>query len=140
MIFSRKSEHALRALVHLALSGQVCDAGTISRAQQAPHHFMAKVLQELKAKGFVRSVRGAGGGFRLAREPETIHLMDIIYAMDGDQLFRGCVYGFADCAESNPCPLHEGWKTIRTQFDAYLREHTLADLVQKEHAKTSILT
>ena len=121
----------MRALVHLARSNQVCDAREISRVQQAPYHFIAKVLQELKAKGFVKSVRGVGGGFQLAGAPETVRLMDIVCALDGDQLFRDCAYGFMGCTENEPCPVHDGWKEIRNQIENYLRNHTLADLTAK---------
>ena len=135
MIFSRKCEYALRALVHLARSNQVCDSREISRAQQAPYHFIAKVLQELKAKGFVKSVRGVGGGFQLTAVPETVRLRDLICALDGDQIFKGCVYGFMGCKENEPCPLHDGWAEIRSRIEIYLRTHTLADLARNGDTK-----
>ena len=62
MLFSKRGEYAIRALVHLARARPVCGAREISRSQDVPYHFIGKVLQELKAKGLVESLRGAGGG------------------------------------------------------------------------------
>ncbi|MBI4464877.1 MAG: Rrf2 family transcriptional regulator [Acidobacteria bacterium] len=135
MILSKRCEYAFRALVHLAQAGRMCDTGEISRVQQAPHHFIAKVLQELKAKGFVKSVQGVGGGFQLAVAPETVRLIDVVCAVDGDHLLRDCLYGLMGCTESRPCPLHNGWKEIRGHIEVYLRDQTLADLVLKGDAE-----
>ena len=128
MIFGKKGEYAIRALVHLAQARQRCRARDISRDQMVPYDFIAKVLQELKAKGFVRSVRGVGGGFVLARPAADIGLMEVMAAMDCNHLLEKCVYGLAECSDSNPCPLHRDWKPIRSQIEVYLLSHTIADL------------
>ena len=128
MIFGKKGEYAIRALVHLAQARQRCRARDISQDQMAPYDFIAKVLQELKAKGFVRSVRGVGGGFVLARPAANICLMEVLVALDCNHFLEKCVYGLAGCSDSAPCPLHEHWKPIRNQIEVYLFEHTIADL------------
>ena len=134
MIFSRKFEYGLRALVHLAQAGRVCDVGEISQKQKAPYHFVAKVLQELKGRGFVKSVRGAGGGFTLARLPRQVVLLDVVKALEGDQFLSSCLYGLDECSDSVPCPLHQDWKAIRNQMETYLQTHSLAELAEAESA------
>ena len=107
MLFSKRSEYAIRALVHLARARPVCGAREISRGQDVPYHFVGKVLQQLKAKGLVRSVRGAGGGFALARPAEEIRLIEVLEAVEHDHFLDRCIYGFASCSDGAPCPLHE---------------------------------
>lgn len=128
MIFPKRCEYGIRALVFLAQSQQRCGARQISRHQEIPYHFVAKILQELKAKGFLRSLRGVGGGFALARPAETIRLMEVFAALESDHFLTHCVYGFAGCSDSQPCTLHSGWKPIRAQIEAYLQNHTIGDL------------
>ena len=120
----------MRALVHLARARPVCGAREISRNQHVPYHFIGKVLQELKAKGLVKSIRGAGGGFTLARPAEEIRLMEVLEAVEHDHFFERCLYGFTSCSDGNPCPLHEGWKPIKQTLEVYLNNHTIGDLVK----------
>jgi len=130
VIFCKKCEYAIRALVDLAQTQSRTGAREIGQRQNVPYHFVAKILQELKVKGFLRSARGAGGGFALARPADQIRLMELVVALDCDHWLHQCIYGYADCADNNPCPLHLGWKPIRGQIEKYLNRHTIADLAQ----------
>ncbi|MBI3939915.1 MAG: Rrf2 family transcriptional regulator [Acidobacteria bacterium] len=137
MIFSKKCEYAIRALSYLAGAGRVCDAREISRRENAPYPFMAKVLQELSRKGFVRSVKGVGGGFKLANPPHCVRLMDVFLALDGKHVFGKCLYGFAKCSDAAPCPLHDDWKILQGSIETYLTSHTLAQLSQGNPGQAS---
>ena len=130
MIFCKKCEYAIRALADLAQSRSVIGARELARRQNAPYHFVGKILQELRAQGFLSSIRGASGGFELARPADRIRLMEVVVALKCDYWLHQCIYGYADCSDHNPCPLHLGWKSIRTQIEAYLNTHTIADLVR----------
>ncbi len=129
MIFSKKCEYAIRALTHLAQKREVCDVGEISRSEKAPYHFMAKILQELKRKGFVRSEKGVGGGFLLKPPANKVRLIDVLTAIDGNDVFSRCLYGFTECSDNAPCPMHYDWKILRGGIEDYLHSHTLAHLV-----------
>ena len=130
VIFSKKCEYALRSLVYLAQSSPVCGARQISRSQNVPYHFIGKVLHELKGKGLVKSVRGAGGGFALARAADRISLIEVVRALECDDVWNRCIYGFGGCSDSHHCPLHEGWKPIRDSINVYLTNHTIGDLAR----------
>ena len=134
MIFGKKCEYAFRALADLAQSHSRSGAREISRRENVPYYFAAKILQELRGKGFLRSARGNGGGFALARPAHQIRLLEIVLALDGDRWFHRCSYGLPDCDDSKPCPLHLGWKAIRTQIEMYLDSHTIEDLAQSSGA------
>ena len=109
----------------------MCDAREISRSQKAHYPFMAKVLQGLNRKGLVKSVKGAGGGFTLAKPPHCLHLMDVLLAVDGDRMLARCLYGFTQCSDSAPCPLHDDWASVRLTIETYLRGHTVAQLARQ---------
>ena len=130
MIFCKKCEYAIRALVDLAQTHSVTGAREIARRQNVPYHFVAKILQELRAQGFLQSARGKSGGFALARPADQILLMEVVVALDCHHWLHQCIYGFADCVDGNPCPLHVGWKPIRGQIESYLNRHTIADLAR----------
>ena len=130
MIFSKKCEYAIRALVDLAQTSSRSGAREISRRQRIPYHFVAKILQELRVKGLLRSARGVGGGFALAKPAEQIQLIEVLEALDCDRWFRRCVYGFPDCEDSKPCPLHLDWKLIRSQVEMFLKRQTIGNLAR----------
>ncbi len=69
MLFSKKCEYAIRALNHLFRAHHVCKASEISRDQQVPYPYMAKVLQDLKRSGFVNSTRGEAEVMRSLNRP-----------------------------------------------------------------------
>lgn len=127
MIYSSACEYAIRAATHLALrpSGEFVRASDISDAEQIPAPFLSSVLQRLVAVGLLDSIRGPGGGYRLARSPEEISLRDIKEAIDGLADLEACALGLGACSDDRTCPLHESWKPIREQIRAYLTDTTL---------------
>ncbi|OFV98954.1 MAG: hypothetical protein A3H94_01490 [Acidobacteria bacterium RIFCSPLOWO2_02_FULL_60_20] len=128
MLFSKKCEYSIRALTHLVQARQVCNASEISRDQKVPYPYMAKVLQVLQRKGFIKSTRGGKGGYALAKPAHKIRLIDVLTTVDGDHVLSSCLYGFRGCSEDVPCPLHDGWKILRGDVETYLRSQTIAGL------------
>ena len=85
MRISAKAEYACVAMLELAANyaeSQPLPIKTIAEAQGIPPHFLVQILLQLKTAGLVVSVRGASGGYQLARPPEAITLADIINAID----------------------------------------------------------
>ena len=128
MLFSKKCEYSIRALKHLVQARHVCKASEISRDQIIPYSYMAKVLQELQRKGFVKSTRGGKGGYALAKPAHKIRLIDVLTTVDGDHVLSSCLYGFSGCSENVPCPLHDSWKILRGDIETYLCTQTIAGL------------
>ena len=85
MRLTLRSEYALLALVHLGRrpAGELVSAGDIARAQRIPPRFLEQILLLLKRAGIVRSAKGRGGGFQLAREPGAITLAEVVRLLDG---------------------------------------------------------
>ena len=141
MLYSKPCEYAIRALAHLAGSARHSSARAqeIAQAENIPAPVLGKVLQELARKGLLESRRGPGGGFRLARRADLITLRDVVAAIDGLDQFVECAVGLERCADDAPCPLHDTWKGLRTQFIEYLERTTLADMARAVARKKELI-
>jgi Rrf2 family iron-sulfur cluster assembly transcriptional regulator len=130
MIYSRSSEYAIRAFVHLAQvpDGKYAMAKNIAAEEEIPAHFLAKILQQLARKGLLRSSKGPTGGFSLRVSPDDIRLLDIVEAMDGLGEYEKCANGLAECSDAMPCALHDSWKALHSRIMDYLGRNTIADL------------
>lgn len=86
MNISARCEYACRAVVELARNvpnGTPLTATTIAERRDIPEKYLVHILLQLKRAGIVRSVRGAQGGYLLAKSPDDINLLDITSAVDG---------------------------------------------------------
>jgi Rrf2 family protein len=85
MRLSAKAQYACIAMLELAANypePQLIQVKTIADAHGISQRFLVQILLQLKVHGLVRSIRGAAGGYQLARRPDTISLADIIHAID----------------------------------------------------------
>jgi Rrf2 family protein len=89
--------------------------------------YLGKILQKLVHQGFLDSVTGPHGGFRLAINPKKITLMDLIIAIDGEKIFDPCILGLASCDDSNPCPVHFTWKKCKGVMKDEFKNTTVHD-------------
>jgi Rrf2 family protein len=139
MRISAKAEYACVAMLELAANyaePQPLPIKAIAEAQDIPHNFLVQILLQLKTAGLVVSVRGASGGYQLARPPETITLADIINAIDD----RAAMPRSA-LAKGRPLPavgvLLDIWQEVQAEEQRALQRITLAELVrriQEDHA------
>ncbi len=85
MQLSQSVIYALQALLQLAESGEgvLITRGKLAATGQMPERFLLEILHDLVKRGILRSTRGGGGGFALARRPDQITLLDVIEAVDG---------------------------------------------------------
>jgi Rrf2 family protein len=85
MKLTTRSEYGLLALIHLSrhYGGEGISVRDMAAAQAIPPQFLEQLMLILKRAGYVRSIRGRSGGFRLARDPGTITLAEIIRLFDG---------------------------------------------------------
>jgi len=86
MNISARCEYACRAMLELALhewDEKLLSVGQIAEQQGIPEKYLVHIMLQLKRAGLVESCRGASGGYRLQRGPDSITLLDIIEAIDG---------------------------------------------------------
>ncbi|MCK4873199.1 MAG: Rrf2 family transcriptional regulator [Phycisphaerales bacterium] len=131
-MLSRTSEYALRALIHLAQhpDDQPIAARHIAERTGIPQKYLAKVLGDLTRAGLLDSARGIGGGFRLIRSPNEIHLYDVVAPFE-QYGQRRCPFGNTECSDQNPCQAHEAWKHVLEVHMAFLTNTTLQQVSQQ---------
>ena len=136
-LFSPTCQYAIRALMYLALhegEGPVL-ARDIAAAEEIPRHFLSKILHQLAQKGLVRSQKGPGGGFLLARAATQLTVAEITTAVDGVQeTRRRCLLGLEECSDTASCALHHAWKKVRLDYELTIGGLTLNDLVATRRA------
>jgi Rrf2 family protein len=137
MKLSVRGEYALRALLVLSQNygGEVVRVQTICEQQNIPKKFLEQILTELRNLGVVESKRGAGGGYRLARAPESITLAPIIRHITGALAPVSCVsgnyYERCTCPDEARCPIREVMKEVREAVVNIMERVTLADLCER---------
>ena len=133
-MFNKETEYALRALVYIQAEnkkGRLAGIAEIAREIDAPRYFTAKILQRLARQGFVSSQKGRGGGFFFDPEKPAVPIRDVIIAVEGDELFKGCGFGLKFCDEENPCPLHNRYAPIRNRINRLTSGETIQSLARK---------
>lgn len=130
MLYSKSAKYAIKTLSSLAnlQKAEYLTAEEVAKSQEVPAHFLSKIFQGLTKDGILESQKGRGGGFRLSDPAEDISLLEIVYSVDGDEVFDRCPFDVKRCSTEQPCPLHEDWKPIRDQIVAFLDRKSIADL------------
>ena len=141
MIYSRSSEYAIRAFVHLAQvpDGRYAMVKNIAESEDIPTHFLAKILQQLARKGLLRSSKGPTGGFALRVDAGDIRLLDIVEALDGLVPYQQCASGLSECNDDMPCSMHDSWVALRSRIMDYLGKNSIADLAKALELKKKTL-
>jgi len=139
-MISQTAIHAVRAIIVLAEANEGVYLGAVSIAKKikAPKNYLGKLLQNLSYVGLVESQKGLGGGFRLARDPQTISLHEIVDPIDHLSQQYGCILGRETCSEDTPCPLHAKWVRVRDSYIGFLKETSVSDIVQDESKYTPL--
>ncbi|MCA9627459.1 MAG: Rrf2 family transcriptional regulator [Myxococcales bacterium] len=129
MMISQTTEYALRAVVWLARQpDELQGTKKISEAIQVPSGYLSKVLQKLTRAGLVISSPGRGGGFRLARKPEDIRVLEVVNAVDPLQRIQSCPLGLASHG-SNLCALHRKLDDDLARTEMAFASTTISDLL-----------
>ena len=135
---SRAAEYAIRGILYLSMRYQenrVIHIDEISKAQNIPSAYLAKLFQELAKKGFIKSFKGQQGGFILTRHPSTISLLDIIEAMEGPVYLNYCLIYSGYCEREKMCPVHDVWVNAQKLLVDYLARCRFDELAEAARAK-----
>jgi len=131
-MFSKACEYGIRATIYIAmqsLEGNRVNLKEIAAAIESPIAFTAKILQQLVKNDIVESVKGAKGGFQIEKSRiDSIKLNQIVSAIDGDKIFKGCALGLNECNDKLPCPVHSKFKIIRDNLEQMTKETGIYEL------------
>ena len=141
MKLGTRGRYAVMALVDLAqcCDGQPVSLADIAERQEISLSYLEQLFAKLRRCGLVESVRGPGGGYRLARPREEVRIADIICAVDEPIRAVRCSPGAAiGCrGDRSRCLTHDLWEELSNQIHLYLSSVTLADVCDKRILGTS---
>lgn len=140
-MLSNTSKYAIRAVIYLAVhasDGKKIGIKKISDALEIPSPFLGKILQVLVRRKILSSTKGPNGGFGIGKNPNDITLYDIIFEMDGDDLFNSCLLGAGLCDSNKKtdgyCALHHEFEEARNQMIQLYKSKTVGALAQHAQA------
>jgi len=141
LTLTRKTEYAMIAVCHLAREGQkVVSARDIAEAHGVPLPLLMNVLKKLNRTGHVTSVRGARGGYVLAKPPEEFTLDALIEAVEGPVHLTRCTNPDKDarrCTLTGACPVRSSVRKVHEDLRKFLSSVTVADLAFNPTACTT---
>jgi len=140
MKLSTRVRYGMRALVELALAypqGAV-SLGEVARTQRVSLKYLEHIIGALRVAGIVRSVRGLGGGYELARPPAEIRLIEIYEILEGPCAPVPCVDAPDTCPMSPLCATRDTWGELKEAIRGVLARKTLEDLARGKLEKAAV--
>jgi len=133
MRLSARGQYGVRAVVELACNYRQGPLALreIARAQEVSASYLEQILRTLRQAGLLLAMRGAHGGYRLARPPEEITVGQVVRALDGPIAPVACVSEGrpAGCDQAPVCPTRYAWLRLRDGIAAALDGVTIAELI-----------
>lgn len=139
LALTKKTGYGIVAISHLArLDGPaLASAREIARQADLPEALLMNVLKQLAAAGFVQSVRGARGGYRLARDLGQITLAELVQTMEGPVRMSQCASDpdnsrECTCQMMANCPVTDPVHRVQRKLNDFLKKVTLAEIVEPQ--------
>jgi len=140
MRLSTRTRYGIRAMLELA--GNVgrgpLQLKIIARRQDISVKYLDQLMTILKSAGFVRSIRGAKGGYVLARAPEQIKLNDVFNCLEGPVVTVECTENENYCARAADCVARQVWAQLQEAIKNVLQSITFQDLVDRTKNNKSL--
>jgi len=132
MWVSTKAQYGLRALVEIGLRGpEPVPLKEVAKAQEISQHYLEQIAAALRRAGFIRSVRGARGGYRLARSPEEINALEVVEALEGSLSPVGCIEDPGSCEHEGQCSTEQLWRRVDLAIREVLGSTNLQHLIDE---------
>ncbi|MCX7614937.1 MAG: RrF2 family transcriptional regulator [Clostridiales bacterium] len=141
MKISTKGRYALRLMLDLAMNntGEYVTIKSISERQSISDKYLEQIIIVLSRAGFVKSTRGAQGGYKLSRSPEEYTVGSILRLIEGSLVPVACMEDEPNqCPRCDKCVTIDIWQQIYEAINNVVDHITLADLVKKQQDKLKI--
>jgi Rrf2 family iron-sulfur cluster assembly transcriptional regulator len=135
MQLTTKGRYAVMAMAELASRSSECATtlASIAESQQISKPYLEQLFSRLRRRGLVRSVRGPGGGYRLARTASTTSVADVVTAVDESLRATRCAGHGPGCMKGGArCLTHDLWAETGRRLETYLAQVSLADVLTGE--------
>jgi len=133
---TQEADYAIRIIYILSTSGTKCDAKTISDIVKVPVRFTLKILRKLLQCGLVSSIKGAGGGYILKKQPSEISLKDVIEAVNGPIQISKCLCDEHLCTrvydKKDECSFHKVFVDINEKLNEDFESVTFDQLIKEK--------
>ncbi|RDY24785.1 Rrf2 family transcriptional regulator [Romboutsia maritimum] len=139
MKLSTKGRYGLKAMFELSLNqnkGPV-PLKVIAKKQNISDQYLEQIFSALKKSGLVKSVRGAQGGYLLAKEAKDISVGDILVVLEGPVSLSDCVLDEDVCENSNVCVTKIVWEKMKKGIEDVINSITLQDMIN-DYNKTKV--
>lgn len=131
---STKGQYGVRAMFEVAKSGpdSPVTIKEISERQDVSVPYLEQILNKLRKAGLIRSIKGPGGGYLLAKTSDNITIAAILKELEGPVALTSCLDPEEGCARVEGCVTHLLWKSLGAKIEAFLGTITLKDLLENE--------
>jgi Rrf2 family protein len=127
---TKRGDYGIRAILALARAPEdtLLSVRRIAEEMAIPRQFLPQVMSDLGRARLVVAVAGRAGGYRLARSPSEITILDVVEAVEGDSRRRTCVLRGGPCSLDGACDVHDVFFAAQDSVLGTLSATTLADL------------
>ncbi len=134
MRLTSKGRYAVSAMVDLNKNGQEkpVTLAAISERQFISLSYLEQLFRRLREAGLVRSVRGPGGGYQLARPADEITVAEVIRAVNEPVRTTMCENGVRGCHRGNRCDTHQLWEAMGEHIQRFLDAVTIDQVTRKD--------
>ena len=129
---STKGQYGVRAMYEVAKAGSVgpVTIKEISVKQDVSVAYLEQILNKLRKAGIIQSVKGPGGGYMLARDPQKISIGQILKELEGPVAITSCLDPSEGCVRVDSCVTHLLWKALGDNIERFLDSMSLLDLLR----------
>jgi Rrf2 family protein len=140
MKLSTRTRYGLRAIIELAgnQNNGPMQINAIAHKQDISVKYLEQLMAILKSAGFVRSIRGAKGGYILAKPANQIKLSDVFNALEGPVTTVECLENENYCTRAADCVTRQVWAEVQKAIMNVLQSMTLQDLVDRTKDKRTL--
>ncbi len=133
MKISTRGRYGLRILLDLALhdNGSPRMIRDIAGSQRISEKYISRLIIDLRRAGMVKSIRGSRGGYRIARYPKNLTVLDVIEVMEGPVSIIDCVTT-ESCDRQRGCAVRSIWCDMNNQIRSALAAVTLQDVIDRQ--------
>lgn len=132
-MLSHTCKTAVKAVIYLASKFELgAKSGIVEIAEHlnASEHTVGKMLQTLVKQDVIKSLKGPSGGFFISKDQMEQPIINIVEAIDGNQVFKKCGLGLNKCSSAHPCPIHDDYKVARDILETLFRNKKVIDLYE----------
>ncbi len=142
MKLSTRGRYGVRLMVDLAVheSESPILLKDIAARQEISEKYLWQLISPLQKAGLIDSIRGARGGYKLAKSPKDITLKDVIVILEGSMCIVACVDNAEMCNRSGVCVTRDVWEEISKKVMGVLEAVSLLDMVKKYKTKNKTIT